>query len=65
MILDEETPRPRTANRFTPPPTLEGWAVEELRAYIAALQAEIGRAEQAMAERQNHRSAADALFRKP
>jgi uncharacterized small protein (DUF1192 family) len=66
MIDDrEERPRPATANRFVPPPNLDGWGIEELRTYIAALQAEITRAEATIARLQSHRSAADAFFRKP
>lgn len=66
MIDDrEERPRPLNANRFTPPPTLDGWSVDELRDYVAALQAEIARAEAAIAGRQSHRSAADAFFKAP
>lgn len=60
----EERPRPLNANRFIPPATLDGWSVDELRDYVVALQAEIARAEVAIASRQNHRSAADAFFRK-
>ncbi len=62
MMEDEERPRPPA--RFTPLP-LDGLGVEELRAYIAALQAEIARAEAAIAARQAQRSAADAFFRRP
>jgi uncharacterized small protein (DUF1192 family) len=66
MIEDpDQAPRPPSAQRFIPPPTLEGWGVAELRAYVAALQAEIGRAEAAIARQETHRSAADAFFRKP
>ena len=65
MIEDpEERPRPSTSHHFAPPVSLEGWSVEELHAYVAALQAEIGRAEAAMARQQTLRSAADAFFRK-
>ena len=65
MLQDEESARPRPANRFAPPPTLDGWGVQELRDYIAALQLEIARAEAAIASRERHRGAADSLFRKP
>ena len=66
MIEDrEERPRPPEAHRFQPPPTLEGWSLESLRAYIQALQAEIVRAEAEIGRRASHRSAADALFRRP
>ncbi|MBX9700934.1 MAG: DUF1192 domain-containing protein [Acetobacteraceae bacterium] len=66
MIDDrEEGPRPRTANRFNPPPNLDGWSVEELGAYVAALQAEIARAEAAIARQHSLRSAANAFFKTP
>ncbi|HZF74252.1 MAG TPA: DUF1192 domain-containing protein [Acetobacteraceae bacterium] len=60
----EEEDRPRRSVPFTPPP-LDSWGVEELRAYIATLRAEIGRAEAAIEARSRHRSAADAFFRTP
>ena len=66
MIDDpEDRPRPRNAHRFTPPPTLDGWSVEDLRTYVAALREEIGRAEAAIARQDSVRSAAEAFFRKP
>lgn len=63
-MVEEEGPRPQDRHRFVPPPSLEGWSVESLRAYIAALQAEITRAEAAIARQDTHRNAAEALFRK-
>ena len=59
----EEEERPKRAQRFVPQP-LDGLGVEELRGYIAALQAEIARAEAAIAARTAQRGAADALFRR-
>lgn len=61
-MMEEDLPRPRTG--FTPP-VIDRWDVAELRAYITALQAEIARAEAAIAKLDAHRSAADAFFRKP
>jgi uncharacterized small protein (DUF1192 family) len=60
--MEDDPPRP--ARHFAPP-VLDRWDAEELRAYIATLRAEIGRAEAAIAKLDAHRSAADALFRKP
>jgi len=60
--MEEERPRPATG--FTPA-VLDSWGVDELRRYIATLQAEIARAEAAIETRQAHRGAADAFFRKP
>ena len=61
-MIEEETAKP--AGGFTPPP-LDSWGVAELRRYIASLQAEIRRAEAAIAAREAHRGAADAFFRRP
>ena len=60
-MMEEERPRP--ARGFVPP-ALEGWDVDELRAYVARLREEIGRAEAAIARKEAHRGAADAFFRK-
>ena len=57
---EEEPPKPR---RVTPLP-LDPLGVEELRDYIAELQAEIGRVEVAIARKHDHRSVADSFFRK-
>jgi uncharacterized small protein (DUF1192 family) len=62
MMEDPEGPRP--ANRFTPP-VIDRWGVEELRAYIAALREEIGRAEREIGKRDASKAAADLFFRKP
>jgi uncharacterized small protein (DUF1192 family) len=59
-MMEEDAPR--RAPGFVPP-VLDGWDVEELKNYIARLQAEIGRAEAAIAKKQAHRGAADAFFR--
>ena len=61
-MFDEEQ-RPKPAQRFTPA-ALQEWAETELKAYIADLQAEIARAEAAIASRSNQRAAADAFFRR-
>lgn len=59
---DPEGPRP--GNRFTPP-VIERWGVEELRAYIAELREEIGRAEREIAKRDASKAAADLFFKPP
>ncbi len=43
---------------------LDIMSVEELDFYVLELQAEIDRARQAIAAKQDHRSSAEALFRK-
>jgi uncharacterized small protein (DUF1192 family) len=45
--------------------TLDTMGIEELREYIAELQAEITRVETDIERKQGHRSAADTFFRRP
>lgn len=59
-VTDDELPLPRT--RLTPPP-LDRLGVAELQAYISELQSEIARAEAEIARKQDHRNAADSIFR--
>jgi uncharacterized small protein (DUF1192 family) len=61
MDFDELEPRKA---RPAPPKDLSGWSVADLEAYIAALEAEIGRARQAIAAKQAQKAAADLFFRK-
>jgi uncharacterized small protein (DUF1192 family) len=60
----EEPEGPRPANRFTPP-VIDRWGVEDLRAYIAELREEIGRAEREIAKRDASKAAADMFFKRP
>lgn len=46
------------------PKDLEAMSIEALKEYIAGLEAEIARANAAIAAKEKHRSAADAVFRK-
>lgn len=59
----EEEERPARPARFIPP-VIETWGLEELAAYIAALKAEIARAEAEIGKRGAQRAAAEAFFRK-
>ncbi len=63
MLNDDDLPtiQPKRMQ----PPVLDLLGVDELREYIAELQAEIGRVEADIVKKQAHRSAADAFFRKP
>ncbi len=61
-MMEEEPPR--QPKGFVPP-ALDSWDVAELKHYIMQLREEIGRAEAAIARKEAHRGAVDALFRKP
>jgi uncharacterized small protein (DUF1192 family) len=63
MPLRDEENEPRR-RQVLDKPRFDGWDVSQLREYIAELQAEIGRAEDAIAARNDHRAAAEAFFRK-
>jgi len=58
---DDELPRPK--RRWVEPVALEPVSVEDLREYVAALRAEIGRVESAIEGKQSHRSAAEKFFK--
>jgi uncharacterized small protein (DUF1192 family) len=62
MLEEDEPVRPK---RQVTPLLLDPLGVEELRTYIAELREEIARAEAAIGRKTDHRSAADAFFRKP
>ncbi len=57
---DLDPPRP-----VLKPLDLQPMSVEELKAYIAGLQAEIARAEAMIAQKDAHRSGIEALFGRP
>ena len=61
-MQDEDAPRSKITLHAPP---LDPLGVAELHAYIAELRMEIGRAEAAIARKQDHRTAADSFFRKP
>ena len=61
-MQEEDAPRP-TPSLQAPP--LDPLGVAELQAYICALQTEVARAEAAIARKQDHRAAADSVFRRP
>jgi len=58
---DDNEPRRR---QVLEKPKFDGWDVAQLQDYIAELQAEIARAEIAIGARNDHRTAAEAFFRK-
>lgn len=60
-IEEEDLPRKR---QVLEKPRFDGWDVSQLRDYIEELKAEIARAEAGIAARNDHRSAAEAFFRK-
>lgn len=57
----EEEPRPK--RKGLERPVLDPLGVDELRAYVAELHAEIERVEHEITRKQAHRSAADSFFR--
>ena len=64
MIFSEDDPPPRPKKLVIPPP-LDLLGVEELAAYIAELEGEIARVEQAIAAKKAHKNAAAAFFKAP
>jgi len=64
MTFPDEEPPPRP-KKLLIPPVLDSLGVEELRAYIADLQAEIARVETAIAGKQAHAAAAALFFKTP
>lgn len=63
MVGPEQDELPRR-RQVLEKPRFDGWDVGQLREYIAELQAEIARAEAGIAAREDHRTAAEAFFRK-
>lgn len=60
---DDNLPRPRPARLV--PPKLDLWGVAELGDYIEELRAEIARVEAEIGRKGSARAAADAFFKKP
>lgn len=63
--MHDEDELPARKKRRVEPLVLDRFDVAELQDYITELQAEIARAEAAIAAKSGHRSAAEAFFRKP
>lgn len=59
-MTEDDAPRPRA--QLTRP-SLDRLGVAELQAYILELRDEVVRAEQEIARKQDHRAAADSVFR--
>ncbi len=59
MDIEDLEPRKKAVT----PKNLDTLSIEELEAYIAELQAEIGRARDKIAAKQSHRVGAAALFK--
>ncbi len=60
---DEDLPRP--VRQLLAPPPLDSLGIDELRAYIADLEAEIARVRAKIATKDAHKAAAAAFFKKP
>jgi uncharacterized small protein (DUF1192 family) len=63
-MAQEEDDRPLRRRRLEPL-LLDSLGIEEMHEYIDELKAEIARVEADIDRKQNHRSAADAFFRRP
>jgi len=64
MIMEEDEVPIRKRARLEKP-VLDMLGIAELREYIDELKAEIARVEADIERKQDHRSAADAFFRRP
>jgi uncharacterized small protein (DUF1192 family) len=60
---DDDLPKP--AKSLLVPPVLDMLGIDELQAYITALQAEIARVQGVIASKDAHRQAAAAFFKTP
>lgn len=60
MDTDDLEPRPT----ITTPPNLDRMSVDELRDYVAELEAEIARVQAMIDAKQDHRSSAESVFKK-
>jgi uncharacterized small protein (DUF1192 family) len=61
-MQDDEPTRPTP---HLSKPVLDSLGVSELREYVAELQAEIARVDQAIARKHDHRTAAESVFGNP
>jgi uncharacterized small protein (DUF1192 family) len=61
MAFEMEDLEPQ--NKETKPKDLSGWSIEELGDYITALEAEIERARQTIAAKEQYKSGADDAFK--
>jgi uncharacterized small protein (DUF1192 family) len=62
MAIDIDDLEPRQPAKK--PKDLSGLAIEELKDYIARLEAEIGRAKDMIAAKEKHRAGAQGLFKR-
>jgi uncharacterized small protein (DUF1192 family) len=65
FMTNPEEDLPRPTKKLLVPPALDMLGVDELNAYIADLNAEISRVQQAIAAKQAHKDAAAAFFKTP
>jgi len=60
---DEDLPKP--AKSLLLPPVLDMLGIDELQAYIVALEAEIARVKAVISAKESHKQAAAAFFKTP
>jgi len=63
--MAREEDEPLTKRRRLEPLLLDSLGIDELRGYIEELRTEIARVEADIGRKSNHRSAADAFFKRP
>ncbi len=64
-MLNPEDDTPKPARNLLIPPALDMLGVDELRVYIAALEAEISRVNATISAKNAHKTAAAAFFKTP
>jgi uncharacterized small protein (DUF1192 family) len=64
LMINPDDDLPKPAQKLLVPPPLDMLGIDELQAYIAALEAEIARVKAVIAAKDAHKAAAAAFFRK-
>jgi len=64
LMINPDDDLPKPPQKLLIPPPLDMLGIDELQAYIAALEAEIARVKTVIAAKDAHKAAAAAFFRK-